>query len=194
MTPSDRDLRTRCLQGDRLAQRRLYDRYAGTLYGVALRYVRQPETAQDVLAEAWIKVFTHLDRFAEAGSFEGWLKRIVANEALMHLRRRTLDTAELSAAVVATAPSTVRVVDGLEQRDVLALLDQLPDGCRAVFNLYELEGYKHREIAERLGISINTSKSQLGLAKRRLREAYAALAAREGTHLRPVPSPRPNAR
>ena len=154
---------------------------------MALRYVRQAETAEDVLAEAWIKAFAKLDTFSGEGSLEGWLRRITANEALMHLRRRRLPLAELSDAVVATEPAPVRVTRGLEQADVARLIDGLPDGCRVVFNMYELEGYKHREIAEALGVSINTSKSQLILAKRKLRAAYVALAAREGRGLRPTP-------
>ena len=187
---TDAALVTRCLAGERLAQRALYERYAPRLYAVAMRYVRQAETAEDVLAEAWVKVFTRLGDYSGSGSFEGWLRRVVANEALMHLRKRRLLTAELSEAVAARAPSTVRVTDGLEAADVARLLDTLPDGCRTVFNLYELEGLKHREIAEALGVSINTSKSQLILAKRRLREAYLALAAREGADLRPTPHTR----
>jgi len=152
-----------------------------------MRYVRHPETAQDVLAEAWIKIFKNLSKFKSEGSFEGWLKRIVSNEALMYLRKNRIDTAELSVAVVAQEPSDVRVTDGLENEDVVRLLDTLPDGCRTVFNLYELEGFKHREIAEKLGISINTSKSQLILAKKKLREAYLVLSQREGSDLRPTP-------
>ena len=184
---TDAQLISACLAADRAAQRTLYERYAGRLYAVALRYVRREQVAQDVLAEAWVRIFTKLATYSGAGSFEGWLRRIVANEALMYLRRRRLDEAELSEAVVATTPSPVRVADGLERADVLGLLDTLPSGCLAVFNLYELEGYKHREIAAMLQVSINTSKSQLILAKRKLREAYIQLAEREGRDLRPVP-------
>ena len=184
---TEQALITSCIANDRLAQRELYERFTNRLYSVAMRYVRHPETAQDVLAEAWIKIFKNLSKFKSEGSFEGWLKRIVSNEALMYLRKNRIDTAELSVAVVAQEPSDVRVTDGLENEDVVRLLDTLPDGCRTVFNLYELEGFKHREIAEKLGISINTSKSQLILAKKKLREAYLVLSQREGSDLRPTP-------
>lgn len=187
--PTDTQLLAACRASERWAQRALYERYAPRLLAVARRYVRQLEAAEDVMAEAWLKAFAKLDSFAGEGSLEGWLRRIVTNEALMHLRKRRLPTAELSPAVEATEPAPVRVTRGLEQADVARLVDQLPDGCRVVFNMYELEGYKHREIAEALGISINTSKSQLILAKRKLRAAYIALAAREGRALRAVPSP-----
>ncbi|MFK8057172.1 MAG: RNA polymerase sigma factor [Saprospiraceae bacterium] len=185
---TDDALITRCIANDRLAQRALYERYTNRLYSVAIRYVRHAETAQDVLAEAWIKIFKNLSKFKHSGSFEGWMKRIVSNEALMHLRKNRISVAELSAAVMAQEPSDVRVTDGLENADVLRLLDTLPDGCRTVFNLYELEGFKHREIAEKLGVSINTSKSQLILAKQKLREAYLVLSQEEGRNLRPTPN------
>ena len=152
-----------------------------------MRYVRHAETAEDVLADAWVKIFTKLADFNAEGSFEGWLRRIVANESLMYLRKRRLATAELSEAVVATEAVPSRVTRELEAEDVSGLLATLPDGCRKVFSLYELDGFKHREIAELLEVSINTSKSQLILAKRKLREAYVALSRREGPRLRPVP-------
>ncbi len=179
-----------CLRGERRAQRALYDEFTPRLYAVAVRYLGHAETAQDVLAEAWLKIFRSLGSFSGQGSFEGWLRRVVANEALMHIRKRRLELTELSDVVQATTASPGdRPTDALEQLDVLRLLDTLPTGCRTVFNLYELEGYKHREIAEALGVSVNTSKSQLILAKRKLREAYTRLAAREGRHLRSLPQP-----
>ncbi len=194
---SDDELIHACLADDRRAQRALFDRYSPRLGAIAFRYVRQTELAEDVLAEAWIKIFKNLERFNHEGSFEGWLKRIVANESLMYLRKNRLPTAELSEAVVARAPADTRIGDELEQADVLTLLDQLPEGCRQIFGLYELDGFKHREIAELLQVSINTSKSQLILAKRKLREAYLALSRREGLGLRPIPAncstTRPNA-
>ena len=187
MSRTDAQLVEASLAGGRIAQRALYERHAGKLYGLALRYLRHPETAQDVLAEAWIKIFGKLNSYNREGSFEGWLKRIVVNESLMYLRKRRVQYAELSDAITETTATPVRVTDQLEHADVLRLLDTLSDGCRTVFNLYELEGYKHREIAEQLGISINPSNSQLILAKKRLREAYLALATREGRDLRNVP-------
>ena len=176
-----------CRRNDRRAQRALYERFTPTLFAVALRYVRHRETAQDVLAEAWVKAFGKLASFSGSGSFEGWLKRICTNEALMHLRKRRLRFDELPEYGQARAASTPTIPKALESETVDALLDALPEGCRTVFNLYEIEGYKHREIAELLDVSINTSKSQLILAKRKLREAYAQLAAREGRGLRHVP-------
>ncbi len=147
------------------------------MMGVVRRYLRREEDAEDVLIEAFYKVFDKIDTFKDEGSFEGWIRRIVVNEALMHLRK---NHALKKADDLSNLPETVvsqraRVTDQLEASDILVLLDQLPDGYRTVFNLYVVEGYKHREIAELLGVSINTSKSQLILAKKRLRELLIAL-------------------
>lgn len=187
---TETELLAACRRNDRRAQRALFERYSPRLKAVAVRYVRQAETAEDVLAEAWVKAFTKLGDYSGEGSFEGWLRRIVVNECLMYLRRKRLPVAELSAAVVATEAVPARVTRGLEAADVGRLLATLPEGCRRVFDLYELDGFKHREIAELLEVSINTSKSQLILAKRKLREAYAALSRREGAGVRPLPHPR----
>ena len=156
-----------CRKQNRKAQQQLYDRYAPLMNGVLKRYLRSREDAEDVLVEAFFKVFTNLDRFRGDGSFEGWIRRIVVNEALMFLRKQhnfnmTLEITDFD------QPVKMNVVDDLAARDILKLLEQLPTGYRTVFNLYVVEGYKHREIAELLGISINTSKSQLILAKKRL--------------------------
>jgi len=165
----EKDLIRLCRKGDRQAQRQLYERYAPKMLGLCRRYVPALEDAEDVLLESFFKVFTHIDRFRGEGSFEGWIRRIVVNEALMFLRKRNnfRMTVEISEAEITAMP---KVVSQLAEQEILDLLDQLPHGYRTVFNLYVIEGYKHREIAEMLEISINTSKSQLILAKKRMRE------------------------
>ena len=167
---TEEELIAACRTQDRLAQQALYDRYAPTMLGVARRYIQRVEDAEDVLVEAFFKVFHHLDTYTGEGSFEGWIRRIVVNEALMFLRRKHAlqQAAELDERL--DVPVRSRASDQLEAQDILDLLDQLPTGYRTVFNLYVMEGYKHREIADLLGISINTSKSQLILAKKRLQE------------------------
>ncbi|MCG8330614.1 MAG: RNA polymerase sigma factor [Chitinophagales bacterium] len=158
-----------CKKEDRRAQKLLYDRYSPVMVGVCRRYVKSREDAEDVLVEAFFKVLTNIRQFKGNGSFEGWIRRIVVNEALMFLRRKHnfKMTVEISNIDI---KATAKVVDELAAQDILNLLDQLPTGYRTIFNLYVLEGYKHREIAEMLGISINTSKSQLILAKKRLQQ------------------------
>ena len=157
-----------CRNEDRHAQKLLYNRYTPKMFGVCMRYCKSREDAEDVLIGGFYKVLTNLHQYSGAGSFEGWIRRIMVNESLMFLRKRHNFqlTVEISNVEIKT---NISVEDDLMAADILALLDKLPTGYRTIFNLYVLEGYKHREIAELLGISINTSKSQLILAKKRLR-------------------------
>jgi RNA polymerase sigma-70 factor (ECF subfamily) len=160
-----------------LAQKALYDRYSPRMLGVVRRYVSRSDEAEDVLIEGFFKAMDKIDSFKDAGSFEGWIRRIMVNESLMHLRKnhalkRASDLDQISP-LLFSRPEQVN--DKLAANDILALLEQLPTGYRTVFNLYVIEGYKHREIAELLGVSINTSKSQLILAKQRLRQLLQAI-------------------
>lgn len=158
-----------CKSDERKAQESLYREYAPLFMAMIRRYVKDEMEAEDVLVESFYKILSNIDQYIGSGSFEGWMKRIVVNEALMHLRKNQkhrhweeLDNVQVS------QPSVV--IPHLEAQQILQLMDQLPDGYRTVFNLYIIEGYKHREIAEMLGISINTSKSQLILAKQRMKQ------------------------
>ncbi|HLF63245.1 MAG TPA: sigma-70 family RNA polymerase sigma factor [Saprospiraceae bacterium] len=158
-----------CKAGDPTAQKALYEQWGPLLLGVVRRYLSRTEDAEDVFVEGMFKILTKIQTFREEGSFEGWMKRIMVNEALMFLRKqhnfhlvREIEPSDLH--------ETATIEYTLQAEDILKILDQLPDGYRTVFNLYVIEGYKHREIAEILGISINTSKSQLILAKKRMQE------------------------
>ena len=156
-----------CLRQDVRAQRTLYERFSPKMYALCLRYLKEADDAQDVLLKAFTKVFEQLPRFRGEGSFEGWVRRIVVNEALMFLRKHkhrhiTIELEE--------AAASVEQYPQLEADDLLQLVQALPEGYRTVFNLYAIEGYAHAEIAERLGISEGTSKSQLSRAKELLRQ------------------------
>jgi len=164
---SEEELIEACKREDRRAQKALYERFSPVMLGVCRRYVKSAHDAEDVLVEAFFKVLTNLKQYKGKGSFEGWIRRIVVNEALMFLRKRhnfrlTVEISEVDRPAAASAHQK------LIASDIMQLLDELPTGYRTVFNLYVLEGYKHREIAEMLGISINTSKSQLILAKKKM--------------------------
>lgn len=135
-----------------------------------MRYMKNEVDAEDALIKGFYKVFSKLDSYKNAGSFEGWMKRIVINECLMLLRKNhnlNMTVAIDDAPIVSSLK--IEFVDNLTYEDILNLLDELPVGYRTVFNMYCIEGYKHREIAESLGISINTSKSQLILARKKMR-------------------------
>ncbi|HKK77632.1 MAG TPA: RNA polymerase sigma factor [Saprospiraceae bacterium] len=166
---TEKELIQACRKRKRKAQQKLFDTYSPKMNGVLMRYLRSREDREDVLIEAFFKVFDNLDKFRGDGSFEGWIRRIVVNEALMFLRKQhnfnmTLEITDFD------QPVRMKVVDHLAAQDILSLMEELPTGYRTVFNLYVIEGYKHREIAELLDISINTSKSQLILARKRMRE------------------------
>ena len=159
-----------CREQDPLAQRRLYQDFAPKMLGVCRRYLKRAEDAEDALVEGFCKVFTNIDQYSGNGSFEGWIRRIVVNECLMALRKKHALKNAYEIQEHFDLKDDQNVVADLAAQDILNLLDQLPNGYRTVFNLYVIEGYKHREIADLLGISINTSKSQLILAKKRLQQ------------------------
>lgn len=174
---TEQQMITGCKAKDRRAQRAVYDRYTPVMLAVARRYTARDADAEDVLVAAFYKVFNKIDSFTESGSFEGWIRRIIVNEALMLLRkkhalRQAAELTEVNPTAYAVPP---QVTEQLAEADIIAVLDKMPTGYRTVFNLYVVEGYKHREIAEMLEISINTSKSQLILAKKRMREQLEKL-------------------
>lgn len=165
---TEKELISACLANNRQAQQNLFDKYSAKFFAVSMRYMKNEIDAEDVLVTGMYKVFKNLGKFKFLGSFEGWMRRIIVNEALMALRKRKMkfvnDDLELH-----TKPVNPTIEHSLSEDDILKVLDQLPNGYRTVFNLYVIEGYKHKEIATLLGISINTSKSQLILAKKKLR-------------------------
>ena len=174
-TDLSRDLDTllaRCLRREPAAQRALYARYAGLLLGVARRYAGSRAEAEDIMQDAFVKVFTHLGEFRADGSLEGWMRRIVVTTALNHwqsgrLRRQTL-TDVLADELPEPVSDAANALDRLDVAEVLTLIDQLPDGNRMVLLLYAVDGYSHREIADMLDIQESTSKSQLSKARKQL--------------------------
>ncbi len=164
---TETDLIAACVRGEHRAQRQLYDQLAGLMLTVCRRYLKRREDAEEALLLGFAKVFRALPTFRFEGSFEGWVRRIMVNEALMQLRQHEMMTVSfeefLQPENLATTPATADTQ--LQADDLLALLAGLPAGYRTVFNLYALEGYGHQEIAELLGISEGTSKSQLSKAR-----------------------------
>lgn len=123
--------------------------------------------AEDILVQGFFKIFKKIDQYQNKGSFEGWMKKIMINESLMFLRQRKNFHLSLQQDEI-DIPEQEEIQSNIQYDELLELLNQLPVGYRTVFNLNVIEGYKHREIAEKLGISINTSKSQLIQAKKKL--------------------------
>lgn len=159
------DLIKGCRRRDRQAQQRLFDQYSARMYGLCLRYVKRPVEAEDIVVIAFTKVFDRIDQFKGEGSFEGWIRRITVNEALTSLRRNRALALETELEQADREPDYQKLADHLEAEDLLRMIDRLPPGYRIVFNMYAIDGYSHKEIAEHLGITENTSKSQLSRAR-----------------------------
>lgn len=161
-----------CIREERVAQRQLYEQFAGKLYAVSLRYMKSRDEAQDVLQDAFIKIFKNLHSFRFDCPLEAWLKRIVINTALKAIQKReqmpSIDIVDYHGELD-KSPGNLGL-ENLKMETLLELINQLPEGCRAVFNLYAIEGFKHQEIAEMLSITEGTSKSQFSRARMLLME------------------------
>jgi RNA polymerase sigma factor (sigma-70 family) len=162
---SENDLIVGCLDGNRRMQEELYRRFSPRMYAVCLRYAGNAEEAEDILQEGFIKVFKKLDSFRREGSFEGWIRRIFVNTAIEHFRRKRYLMPVTEKEENTIEGKYLSVLDDLAARDIMALVQELSPGYRTVFNMYVVEGYTHKEIADMLGISEGTSKSQLSRAK-----------------------------
>jgi RNA polymerase sigma factor (sigma-70 family) len=162
-----------CLRRDRNAQRDLFDLYSSKMYGICYRYVRHAMEAEDIMVSAFTKIFERIDQFKGEGSFEGWVRRIMVNEALTHIRKSRAMYLETELEAADREPDYDQLSDHLEAEDLLRMIEQLPAGYRIVFNMYAIDGYSHKEIADHLGISENTSKSQLSRARVHLQKMLA---------------------
>jgi len=160
-----------CVSGSDKAHREFFNRFSPVMMGVALRYVKDVALAEDVLQEGFIKVFNNLHRFEHKGSLEGWVRRIIVNTALDHIRKykKEQSNIELDNSFFEVVQKS-EVESELQAEVLLNIVRELPDGYRVVFNMYAIEGYSHKEIAEQLEISESTSKSQYSRAKALLRK------------------------
>ncbi|MBX2890888.1 MAG: RNA polymerase sigma factor [Saprospiraceae bacterium] len=159
-----------CLRGSAQCQRALYERFAGKMYAVCLRYARTQTDAADILQEGFLKVFSKLGQFQFQGSFEGWIRRIMVNTALRTYQKQRFDQETFGHERLPEAPVDADAIAALSEAELLGLIAQLPEGYRVVFNLVAIEGYAHAEVAELLGIQESTSRSQLTKARRWLCE------------------------
>jgi RNA polymerase sigma factor (sigma-70 family) len=162
----ERTLIDKCLKGDQRSQRELFDKYAPKMYTVCLRYSKNSDEAQDVLQESFIKVFNKLNVYQGNGSFEGWIRRITVNTALDSIRKnlKFQDNSTIDDHSYRIEQETFHA-DGLEEEDLMKMIAVMPVGYRVVFNMFAIEGFSHKEIAEQLNISENTSKSQYSRAR-----------------------------
>lgn len=152
--------------GDPRAQKAIYDALSGKMYAVCLRYMADREAAADILQDGFVTLFTKLDSYTGDGSFEGWARKIFVNTALMSLRRKDVlrQTEDVDTAWNVSSPDP-SVLDNIGYAELMKVISTLPPGFRTVFNMFVVEGYSHKEIADALGISEVTSRSQLQRAR-----------------------------
>ena len=155
-----------CLRNDRNAQRKLYNAYAGRMLVVCVRYVQNQTEAEDILQEAFIKIFQNLDKFRAESTLGAWIKRIVVNTAISQIRLQqhfqNMDDVQVYENQITNNQSGI---EGIQFQELIEMIQKLPKGCQTVFNLFAIEGYKHYEIAELLNITEGTSKSQYSRAR-----------------------------
>nr|WP_238354605.1 RNA polymerase sigma factor [Fulvivirga marina] len=161
----------RCLQGDRYAQSQLYKLYSKAMFNVCYRMTNNFDDAEDVLQEAFISAFRNLQSYKGDAAFGAWLKRIVINKAINFIKKKQVEFAEVQDNIADEEYPPVEYTNGMmDVNRVKRALTLLPDGYRLVFSLYLIEGYDHSEIAQILGITESTSKSQFNRSKKKLKE------------------------
>ena len=166
-----------CMRGESWARKRVYEIYAPTMMSLCMRYVGDRETAQDLLQDGFVKVFTKIDMYSSKGAFAGWIHRIFVTTSLEYLRkadalRSAVDIADYDEQL---DDVDVSVLDKLSTDDLMHCVEKLSHGYRTVFNMYAIEGYSHNEIAEVLGISVATSKTQFLRARNALQKSVKQL-------------------
>ena len=174
---SDQQIIKLCAKHDRKAQQILYDRYSRLLLGVCLRYATDKAEAEDILQDSFLKIFFNIKEYSGTGSFIGWLRKIVVNTAITHYHKNLkyryhIDIEDYISVETGT---TSFEEDFFTSDELFRVLNELPAGYRMVFNLYAVEGFKHKEIAEMLSIDTNTSKSQYSRAKAVIRDKLEKL-------------------
>jgi len=172
---SDEQLIKLCLEGDRIACRTIFDKYAGKMMAVCMRYAKSKALAEDILQEGFIRVFRKIDTFQHKGSFEGWIRTIMVNSALKEIAKKHNKQDIISLDQQWDQSFDPEVLAYLGESELLELIHRLPTGYQTVFNLYAIEGYSHKEIGEQLGIGESTSRSQLVKARNMLKKMVAIM-------------------
>ncbi len=163
---SDEAIIEGCKAGNRLMQKMLFQKYSSTMLGVCMRYSKDKQEAEDIMLEGFMHILDKISQFKKEGSFEGWMKRIMVNLAISNYRKNlkfyytdNLTDFEFDSEIASP-------IDNLSIKEILSSLEKLPEGYRIIFNLFIIEGYTHHQIANKLAISIGTSKSQLSKARK----------------------------
>jgi RNA polymerase sigma factor (sigma-70 family) len=174
---SDQQIIDGCAKHNRKAQQLLYDKYSRFLLGICLRYATDKAEAEDILQDSFVKIFFNIKEFSGTGSFIGWLRKVAVNTSITHYHKNLKFRYHIEIEEFVSVETGVSSFeeDFFTSDELYKVLNELPAGYRMVFNLYAIEGYKHKEIAEILGIDTNTSKSQYSRAKAAIREKLKKL-------------------
>lgn len=166
----EKDLIQACIRNEKWAQRILYEEYYGKMMGICLRYATKKEDAQDILHEGFIKVFQHISKYQEGTSLVAWMSRIMVNNAIDFYRKDMRRKTENIETAFEISSSEADALSKCSEKEILKAVQKLPDSYRAVFNLFVIEGYSHREIGAMLSITESTSRSNLVKARMKLKE------------------------
>ena len=168
---SEANLLEGCLAGDRHCQKALYEQYKVPLFRLCLRYSNSRADAEDILQDGFIRIFSDLHQYSGKGALGGWIRRVMVNTALQHIRKnkRIPQLVEVDQ-IAELREADEQIYSRIGAKALTKMIQELPPGYRMIFNLYVIDGYTHQEIADQLNISINTSKSQLSKAKATLRK------------------------
>jgi RNA polymerase sigma-70 factor (ECF subfamily) len=161
------------IDNNRSAQQKIYTQFSPKMLSVCRQYIKDIHQAEDIMITAFMKVFVNLKNFQHNGSFEGWIRRIMVNECISHIRVQKKVNFLQEEKYFEDSFNNIESQFSVE--DIQFLIDSLPDGYKMIFNLYAIEGYKHQEIASLLGINEGTSKSQLSHARKILKEQITKL-------------------
>lgn len=165
-----------CIKNERKAQKQLYDAFSAAMLGVCARYASDIADAEDILQEGFLKIFDNIKSYSGTGNFAAWVKKIIVNTAITHYHKHKKhhfndDLDEVKEKV----PDDRSADEGIVEDDLYRVLQRLPEGYKIIFNLYAIEGYKHKEIAEKLNIEESTSKSQYLRAKKWMQKELGKL-------------------
>jgi len=166
---NDSQLIKQSLQNKKQAQKLLYEKYAPKMLSLCNYYIKDLQQAEEVMLNGFLKVFTKLNQYENKGSFEGWIRKIMVFECISYLRKKHklifTDKIEIFETIIENEVELTIAVEDLNN-----YMNALPEGCKVVFNMYVIEGYKHAEIAEILNVSVGTTKTQLYRARKALQE------------------------
>jgi RNA polymerase sigma factor (sigma-70 family) len=159
-----------CIRAERVYQKALYERYASKMLGVCMRYAESREEAEDMLQEGFIRVYQSITTYRKMGSFEGWVRRVMVFTAINMYKSRLRKYKEELMHEDFDQPVQDDMLDRISAREITSLIQMMPEGYRVIFNLFAVEGYSHKEIAEQLNIAVGTSKSQFARARAHLQQ------------------------